>query len=139
MTFVFDGKLCPQTNGQGNILILVQIPLVSTMVLASALATLPCLHNILWTTGWILWLDSNHIFLDTYLEHNKELLDFDDLALIFKIIAVEELKIHGLGTSVFSENILQPLYNMFRYNTVLDITQFKDESKKCIDYIEKWP
>ena len=32
---------------------------------------------------------------------------------------------------------LQPLYNMVRYNTVLDITQFKDGSQKCIDYIEK--
>ena len=32
---------------------------------------------------------------------------------------------------------LQPLYNMVRYNTVLDITQFKGGSQKCIDYIEK--
>ena len=32
---------------------------------------------------------------------------------------------------------LQPLYNMLRYNTVLDITRFKDGSQKCIDYIEK--
>ena len=32
---------------------------------------------------------------------------------------------------------LQPLYNMVRYNTILDITQFKDGSQKCIDYIEK--
>ena len=32
---------------------------------------------------------------------------------------------------------LQPLYNTVRYNTVLDITQFKDGSQKCIDYIEK--
>ena len=31
----------------------------------------------------------------------------------------------------------QPLYNMFHYNTVLDITRFKDGSQKCIDYIEK--
>ena len=34
---------------------------------------------------------------------------------------------------------LQPLYNTVCYNTVLDITQFKDWSQKCIDYIEKWP
>ena len=39
---------------------------------------------------------------------------------------------------------LQPLYNMVRYNMVLDntvfvITQFKDGSQKCIDYIEKRP
>ena len=32
---------------------------------------------------------------------------------------------------------LQPLYNMVCYNTVLDITWFKDGSPKCIDYIEK--
>ena len=31
------------------------------------------------------------------------------------------------------------LYNTARYNTVLDITRFKDGSQKCIDYIEKWP
>ena len=31
----------------------------------------------------------------------------------------------------------QPLYNMVHYNTVLDITRFKDGSQKCIDYIEK--
>ena len=34
---------------------------------------------------------------------------------------------------------LQPLYNTVRYNTVLDITRFEDESQKCIDYIEKRP
>ena len=32
---------------------------------------------------------------------------------------------------------LQPLYNTVCYNTVLDITRFKDGSQKCIDYIEK--
>ena len=32
---------------------------------------------------------------------------------------------------------LQPLYNMVIYNTVLDITQLKDGSKKCKDYNEK--
>ena len=32
---------------------------------------------------------------------------------------------------------LQPLYNTVRYNTILDITQFKDGPQKCIDYIEK--
>ena len=34
-------------------------------------------------------------------------------------------------------NIPQPLYNTVHYNTVLDITRFKDGSQKCIDYIEK--
>ena len=32
---------------------------------------------------------------------------------------------------------LQPLYKTVRYNTVLDITRFKDGSQKCIDYVEK--
>ena len=32
---------------------------------------------------------------------------------------------------------LQHLYNTVCYNTVLDITLFKDGSQKCIDYIEK--
>ena len=32
---------------------------------------------------------------------------------------------------------LEPLYNTIHYNTVLDITWFKDGSQKCIDYIEK--
>ena len=31
----------------------------------------------------------------------------------------------------------QPLYNTVRFNTVLDITRFKDGSRKCIDDIEK--
>ena len=31
----------------------------------------------------------------------------------------------------------RPLYNTVRYNTLLDISQFKDGSQKCIDYIEK--
>ena len=34
-------------------------------------------------------------------------------------------------------NTLQPLYNKVRYNMVFDLTQFKDGSQKCIDYIEK--
>ena len=35
------------------------------------------------------------------------------------------------------KNTLQPLYNTVHYNTVLDITGFKDGSQKCINYIEK--
>ena len=31
----------------------------------------------------------------------------------------------------------QPLYNTVHYNTVLEITEFKNGSQKCIDYIEK--
>ena len=32
---------------------------------------------------------------------------------------------------------LHPLYNSVRYNTVFDITRFKNGSQKCIDYIEQ--
>ena len=43
--------------------------------------------------------------------------------------------------SIFEEygafNTLQPLYNMVHYNTVLDITLFKNGPQKCINYIEK--
>ena len=39
-----------------------------------------------------------------------------------------------LWTSSIS-NTLQPLYNTVRYNTIFDITRFKDGSQKCIDYI----
>ena len=54
----------------------------------------------------------------------------------------EALLISTVNISFHSEmkkniNTLQPLYNMARYNTVLDITRFKDGSQKCIDYIEK--
>ena len=42
------------------------------------------------------------------------------------------------GTKIINQkSTLQPLYNTAHYNTVLDITQFKDESQKCTDYIEK--
>ena len=34
----------------------------------------------------------------------KNSLDFGNLDLIFKVAAVDKLKIHGGGTSVFSEN-----------------------------------
>ena len=40
-----------------------------------------------------------------------------------------------------SRTTLQPLYNMTHYNTVLDITQFKDGSQKCIIILKndhKW-
>ena len=47
----------------------------------------------------------------------------------------------SLSSSVSYTYTLQPLYNMVRYNTVLDLTRFKDGFQKCIDYIEndhKW-
>ena len=62
--------------------------------------TFSCLHNILWTSGWILTKFSWLYNLDV----TKNWLDFGDLDLIFKVTAVEKLKIRGWGTSVFSEN-----------------------------------
>ena len=46
-------------------------------------------------------------------------------------IFTDMVRSFGLGYT------LQPLYNMVHYNTVLDVTRFKDGSQKCIDYIEK--
>ena len=46
-------------------------------------------------------------------------------------VSISIHKLKGLN------NTLQLLYNMVRYNTVLDITGFKEGSQKCIDYIEK--
>ena len=47
----------------------------------------------------------------------------------------------GYVTEIFldknGQTTLQPLYNTIRYNMVLDITRFKDESQKCVDYILK--
>ena len=37
------------------------------------------------------------------------------------------------------QQTLQPLYNTVRYNTVLDITWFKDGYEECINFIEEWP
>ena len=35
------------------------------------------------------------------------------------------------------KSTLESFYNTIRYNTVLDITRFKDGSQKYINYIEK--
>ena len=43
----------------------------------------------------------------------KKCLDFGDLDLIFKVTAVEKLKIQGWWTSVFSENTITCYYNHF--------------------------
>ena len=45
--------------------------------------------------------------MDILIRPNKELLDFSDLVLIFKVTAGEI--IHGWGTSVFSENTVTSL------------------------------
>ena len=48
------------------------------------------------------------------------------------------LEAHLEGDSnEYQQYTLQPLYNTVCYNTVLDITRFKDGSQKCFDYIEK--
>ena len=47
------------------------------------------------------------------------------------------LNVYALYFYMEISDTLQPLYNMVCYNTVLDITRFKDGSQKCIDYIEK--
>ena len=50
--------------------------------------------------------------------------------------ALSDVKNFSRGHFLFLY-ILQPLYKTIRYNTVLDITQFKDGSQKCVGYIEK--
>ena len=52
---------------------------------------LSCLHNILRTSGWIL---SKFLWIYNWDITNNRL-DFGDLDLIFKITALEKLKIHG--------------------------------------------
>ena len=68
--------------------------------------TLSCLHNILWTSSWILTKFSAMYNWDI----TKNWLDFGD-NLIFKVTAAEKLKIPvgGRGTSVFSENTFTSL------------------------------
>ena len=59
------------------------------------------------------------------------------LNLACKFSAIESNKLSGPVFRGKISHTLQPLYNMVRYNMVLDITQFKDGSQKCIDYNEK--
>ena len=60
---------------------------------AGWIPTTVCLHNILWTIGWILtkfsWYNC---------DITKNWLDLGDLDLICKVTAVEKLKFHGGGT-----------------------------------------
>ena len=62
--------------------------------------TRSCLHNILWTSVWIL---TKFVWIYNW-DITKNWFDFGDLDLIFSVTAEEKLKIHGEGTSVFSEN-----------------------------------
>ena len=55
-----------------------------------------------------------------------------------QLMAVRCFIPQSLSLSLFRGlNTLQPLYNMVRNNTVLDITPFRDGSQKYINYIEK--
>ena len=76
-----------------------KIQRASALVLIGVGVALSCLHNILWTSSWILtkcsWIYNRGI--------TKNWSDFGDLDLIFKVTAVEKLKTWW-GTSVFSEN-----------------------------------
>ena len=101
-----------RTEGEGDILIFVRIPLVSALVSAS--------HFLVWTSSLILikfsWLYNWDI--------RKNWLVFSNLDLIFKVTAVEKLKIHSGGggvcgeggdgrASVFSKNTVTEKKNMF--------------------------
>ena len=55
------------------------------------------------------------------------------------IMSIHNMYFGGRNKKNITEITLQPLYNTVPYNTILDITQFKDGFQKCIDYIEKWP
>ena len=99
--------LCPPAYGEGDIFMSPDlrggwhIDFGADPIGISIGVTLSCLHNILWACGWILtkfsWTYNWNI--------TKNCLDFGDLDLIFKVTAVEKLKIHSWGTSVISENI----------------------------------
>ena len=52
-----------------------------------------CLHNILWTSGWIL----NKFSWILYGDLRKNWVDFGDLDLILKVTAIEKLKVHSRG------------------------------------------
>ena len=67
---------------------------------------LPNFHDTFLSAQYLvnLWLDSYQIFMGIYLGHNKELIRSGDHDLIFKVTAAEKQKIHGVETSVFSEN-----------------------------------
>ena len=60
-------------------------------------------------------------------------------AFLFANSVVVQLKQILLWISAMFLYTHKPLYNTVRYNTVWDITRFKDGPQKCIDYIEKRP
>ena len=82
--------MSPHLRG-GDILFLVWI------LLGSVGITLTYLHNILWSSGWILtkfsWVYNWDI--------TKTWLDFGDIDLIFKVSVIEKLEIHDGGGHLF--------------------------------------
>ena len=66
--------------------------------------------------------------LDLYWLHNSQR-NFEETS-----DELQTLESYGMNVQTGTH---KPLYNIVRYNTVLAITQFKEVSPKCIDYIEK--
>ena len=54
--------------------------------------------------------------MDIKLGHEKDMIRFGNLHLIFKVTAVEKLKIHCWGTSIFSENMITSFFNGSYYH-----------------------
>ena len=64
------------------------------------------------------WLDSFKFSWIYNWDITKNWIDFGELDLIFKVTAVEKLKIHGWGTSVFSENTISSFFRkLIRWST----------------------
>ena len=84
--------------------------------------TFSCLHNILGTSGWVL---TKFLWIYNW-DITKNWLDFGDLDLIFKVTAVEKLKIHFGGTSVFSENTV----TNFLLSTVVFMISYSNECSR---------
>ena len=71
----------------------------------------------------------NHTYMEEIFDKNLERNNLDVLTILTDICY------HVASNKIIITR--QPLYNTASYNTVLDITRFKDGSQKCIDYIEK--
>ena len=113
--------LSPSPMGNGQIVFAVD-PVGVSIVWFSIGMTLSFLHNILWTSGWILikfsWIYNWDI--------TKNWLDFGDLGLSFKVTAEEKLQIQWWWgrISVFSENTVTS-YQYFLLHIL--VSQFKQK------------
>ena len=104
-------------------------PSVSVLASASALVShFFCLHNILWTSGWILTKFSWIYNWDT-----MNWLHFVDLDPFFKVNAVEKLKIlwHFLVCAVSCEPVVEFLLNFHGY--------ILGHNKELIRFCWPWP